>query len=299
MKTLLLTHPLPTRDFADAIRHIAPDIDLVDYQPQDEAAEWADVEAVLGWRFPHGVAARLPRLRWVCSIGAGVEKVLVPDLAPQVQVSRIVDVEQDEAIAQFVALMALRHARGLAGYEELQRRKSWTRRPMGALQCRVGVLGVGAVGGAVARLLGRIGFQVQGFSRSGSIGLDEVLATSDIVVCALPLTAQTTGIINARTLALMPQGSYLINIARGAHVVEADLIEAVRAGHLAGAALDVQQHEPLPADDPLWTVDGISITPHIAGQSTPQTMAAQFVAGWRCVQRGEIPPNLVDRSAGY
>lgn len=299
MKTLLLTHPLPSRDFADAIRHIAPDIDLVDYQPQDEAAEWVDVEAVLGWRFPHGVAARLPRLRWVCSIGAGVEKLLVPDLAPQVQVSRIVDVEQDEAIAQFVALMALRHARGLAGYEELQRRKSWTRRPMGALQCRVGVLGMGAVGGAVARLLGAIGFQVQGFSRSGGVALNEVLAISDIVVCALPLTAQTTGIISARTLGLMPQGSYLINIARGAHVIEADLIEAVRSGHLAGAALDVQQREPMPADDPLWAVPGISITPHIAAQPSWHTVAQQFVAGLRCVQRGQPPPNAVDRLRGY
>lgn len=299
MKTLLLTHPLPSRDFADAIRTIAPDIDLMDYEPQADPAEWADVEAVLGWRFPAGVAARLPRLRWVCSIGAGVEKLLVPDLAPQVQMSRIVDVEQDQAIGQFVALMALRHARGLAGYEELQRRKSWTRRPMGALQCRVGVLGMGAVGSAIARLLSAIGFQVQGFSRRGAVALHEVLSTSDIVVCALPLTPHTTGIISARTLALMPQGSYLINIARGAHVVEADLIDAVRSGHLAGAALDVQQHEPMPADDPLWSVDGISITPHIAGQSTPQTMAAQFVAGWRCVQRGAAPPNLVDRSAGY
>jgi len=299
MKTLLLTHPLPTGDFARAIQHIAPDIELLDYQPQADPTAWAGVEAVLGWRFPAGVAARLPRLRWVCSIGAGVEKLLVPELDPQVLVSRIVDVEQGAAIAQFVAMMALRHARGLAGYEEQQRRKAWTRRPMGALQSRVGVLGMGAVGRAVAELLRVIGFRVMGFSRSGTASLDEVLAASDIVVCALPLTAQTAGIVNARTLALMPRGSYLINIARGAHIVEADLIAAVRSGQLAGAALDVQNREPLPADDPLWCVEGISITPYIAGQSSPQTMAAQFVAGWRNVQRGAAPANLVDRVRGY
>ena len=97
----------------------------------------------------------------------------------------------------------------------------------------------------------------------------------------------------------MPRGSYLINIARGSHVVEADLIAAVQRGHLAGAALDVQRNEPMKADDPLWNVPGITITPHIAAQSSPQTIAAQFIAGLRCVERGETPPQTVDRARGY
>jgi phosphoglycerate dehydrogenase-like enzyme len=97
----------------------------------------------------------------------------------------------------------------------------------------------------------------------------------------------------------MPRGSYLINIARGAHVVEPDLIAAVTSGHLAGAALDVQRNEPMSSDDPLWAVPGITITPHIAAQSSPETIAAQFVAGLRCVQRGETPPQVVDRARGY
>ena len=97
----------------------------------------------------------------------------------------------------------------------------------------------------------------------------------------------------------MPTGSYLINIARGAHVVEPDLIEAVRAGHLAGAALDVQRREPMLATDPRWSVPGITITPHIAAQSSAQTIAAQFVAGLDCLRRGEPPPRLVDRARGY
>lgn len=299
MKTLLLTHPLPTREFAAAIHQIAPQIELIDNLPESVAADWSDVEAVLGWRFAPGALQRLPRLRWVCSIGAGVEKLLVPGLPAAVQVSRIVDLEQDRAIAQYVALMALRHARGLARYEAQQRERSWDRHPAGPLQCRVGVLGMGAVGTAVADLLGHIGFQVQGTSRSGSVSLHDVLGASDIVVCALPLTESTTGILDRSAFAAMPRGSYLINIARGAHVVEADLIEAVRSGHLAGAALDVQQREPMSADDPLWSIEGISITPHIAGQSSPQTIAAQFVEGWNRVCRGEAPPHRVDRSRGY
>jgi phosphoglycerate dehydrogenase-like enzyme len=148
-------------------------------------------------------------------------------------------------------------------------------------------------------MLQALGFEVTGFRRSGGPSLEQVLRASEIAVCALPLTPQTRGLLDARTLAWLPPGAYLINIARGEHVVEPDLIAAVRSGRLAGAALDVQAREPLPADDPLWAEAGITITPHIAAQSSPQTIAAQFVQGWRSLQRGEVPPNQVDRARGY
>ncbi len=299
MKTLLLTDPMPAGYFTKAIHAIAPDVELVEYRRDISDAELAGIEVVLGWRFPAGVAGRLPNLKWVCAVAAGVEKLLVPDLAAGVPVSRIVDTEQAEGIAQFVVLMALRHARGLVGYEAQQRERAWRRQPVAAVRSRVAVLGMGAMGGAVARLLGVVGFEVKGWSRSEGGALAALLAASDIVVCALPLTAQTDGLLDAGAFAQMPPGSYLINIARGAHVVEADLIAAVQRGHLAGAALDVQRREPMATDDPLWEVPGITITPHIAAQSSPQTIATQFVAGLRCVQRGEAPPQLVDRSRGY
>jgi phosphoglycerate dehydrogenase-like enzyme len=158
---------------------------------------------------------------------------------------------------------------------------------------------MGAMGSVVARLLTQVGFEVSGWSRRSEAPLDEILAASEIVVCALPLTPETDGLLDARAFARMPRGSYLINIARGSHVVEADLIDAVRRGHLGGAALDVQRNEPMGADDPLWSVPGITITPHIAAQSSPQTIAAQFVAGLRCLERGEVPPQTVDRRRGY
>jgi phosphoglycerate dehydrogenase-like enzyme len=299
MKTLLLTDPMPAGYFTKAIHAVAPGIELVEYRRDISDAELAGIEVVLGWRFPAGVAGRLPNLKWVCAVAAGVEKLLVPDLAAGVPVSRIVDTEQAEGIAQFVVMMALRHARGLVAYEALQHERAWRRQPVAAVRSRVAVLGMGAIGGAVARLLGAVGFEVKGWSRSEGGPLADLLAVSDIVVCALPLTAQTDGLFDARAFAQMPQGSYLINIARGAHVVERDLIDAVQRGHLAGAALDVQRREPMAADDPLWAVPGITITPHIAAQSSPQTIAAQFVAGLRCVQRGEMPSQLVDRLRGY
>ena len=299
MKTLLLTDPMPAGYFTKAIRALAPDADLVEYRADASDAELAAIEVVLGWRIPPGLAARLTNLKWVCAVAAGVEKLLVPDLAPQVPVSRIVDAEQAEGIAQFVVLMALRHARNLPAYEVLQRERAWRRQPVAAVRSHVAVLGMGAMGGAVARLLGTVGFEVQGWSRSHGGTLEALLAASDIVVCALPLTAQTDGMLDARAFASMQRGAYLINIARGAHVVEPDLIAAVRSGHLAGAALDVQRHEPMGADDPLWSVPGITITPHIAAQSSPETIAVQFVTGLRCLQRGERPPQTVDRQRGY
>ena len=299
MKTLLLIDPIPAGAYLKALHDIAPELEVLPWRQDITDAELADVEVVLGWRFPPGVAGRLPRLKWVSSVAAGVEKLMVPELAAHVPLSRIVDTEQAEGIAQFVVMMALRHARSLALYEKQQVERAWRRQPVGAVRSRVAVLGMGTMGGATARLMGAVGFPVTGWSRSTGASLDALLATSDIVVCALPLTPQTEGILDARAFALMPQGAYLINIARGAHVVEADLIAAVRSGHLGGAALDVQCNEPMSAEDPLWSVPGITITPHIAAQSSAATIASQFIIGLRCVQRGESPPQVVDRARGY
>lgn len=299
MRTLLISAPMPERYFSPALREAHPGIDLLEYsqQPGDEAL--ADVQAVLAWQLPPGIAARLPRLKWVCAVAAGVDKLLVPELPPQVMVSRIVDAEQAEGIAQFVVLMALRHARGLVAYEAQQRQHDWTRKPVAVVRSRVTVLGTGAMGAVVMAMLAKVGFDVRGWNRRCGQTLHEALRGSEIVVCALPLTPETNGLLDAAAFAAMPQGAYLINIARGAHVVEPDLMAALQGGHLAGAALDVQTREPLPADDPLWDTPGITITPHIAAQSSPRVIAEQFIAGLRCLERGEIPANTIDRARGY
>lgn len=299
MKVLMLTAPVASTPLAEAIRRRAPELELVDYGRDLGDAELAAIDVALGWRMPSGLAARMPRLGWLCSIAAGVEKLLVPDLAPHVVVSRIVDRAQAAGIAQFVATMVLHHARALPRYEAQQRERAWTRHIEPMATHRVGVLGTGAMGGAIADWLGRVGFRVTGWNRRSPETLHALLAASEIVVCALPLTEETEGILDAAAFARMPRGGYLVNVARGEHVVEADLIAAVRSGHLAGAALDVQQHEPMPADDPLWAVPGITITPHIAAQPSSETIAEQFVAALRAVQTGGAIPNAIDRARGY
>ena len=299
MKILLATQPMPAAIFIDAIRARAPELELVEYRSALGDADLADVDVVLGWQMPAGLPARLPRARWVCSVAAGVEKLLAPGLAPDVRVARIVDREQAAGIAQFVVAMALRHARSLELYEAQQRARDWTRRPLPIARHAVGVLGTGAMGGEIAAWLERCGLVVRGWNRRSPESFDELLAGSEIVVCALPLTPTTEGILDAHAFARMPRGAYVINVARGQHIVEPDLIAAVRSGHLSGAALDVQRREPLPADDPLWTVPGITITPHIAAQPSTETVADQFVASVRALERGEPMINEVDRARGY
>lgn len=295
---LLLADAAMAAPLVAAITAQAPDLKLLPYSRTLTDAELADIEVVLGWRFPAGLASRLPRLRWVCAMAAGVDKLLVPELAPSVLVSRTVDPDQALGIAQYVAMMVLRQARGLAVYEAQQRQRQWLRHPMAAARSKVLVLGWGEIGRECGRLLEALGFQVSGWRRNSG-PLHEALAGADVVVDALPLTPQTEGLLDAAAFAAMPRGAYFVNIARGAHVVEADLIAALQSGQLAGAALDVQAIEPMTVDDPLWDQPNVSITPHIAAQSSPHTVAAQFLTGLACLKNGQPLPNAVDRTRGY
>lgn len=283
---------------AAAVQRLEPGLRCLSGFDTHDDATLAQVQIALGWRFPRGLVERLPELRWVCSMAAGVEKLLVPELPPQVLVSRVVDPEQAVGMGQYVAAMVLRQVRGLARYTAQQQAHDWSRTPMAVARHRVLVLGWGEVGREVGRQLGALGLPVQGWHRDGT-PLHAALAQAEVVVNTLPLTPQTEGLLNAAAFAAMAPGAYLVNVARGGHVVEADLIAAVRSGHLAGAALDVQQHEPLPPDDPLWDVPGITITPHIASQPSTATVAAQFVAALQAWRRGEPLPHRVDRSRGY
>jgi glyoxylate/hydroxypyruvate reductase len=300
MTHVLLMPAVPAQVGAliEAVARDEPDLHFLSgFDGLDDAA-LAQVDILLGWRLPRGLAPRLPRLRWVCSMAAGVEKLLVPDLDPSVPITRVVDPDQALGMAQYTAAVVLRHLRGLARYDAQQLERDWTRHPMAASRQSVVVLGWGEVGREIGRVLQALGLAVRGWHRDGT-PLHEALQHAEVVINTLPLTAQTTGLLDGRAFAAMPPGAFFVNVARGGHVVEADLIAAVRSGHLSGAALDVQQHEPLPADDPLWAVPGISLTPHIAAQPSHATVAAQFVANLRRWRGGEPLLNLVDRARGY
>ena len=290
--------PAQAEDLLAALMAAAPHVEPVPYRREMSDAKLAHIACALAWRMPTGLAERMPALRWVCATGAGVDKLLVPKLPERVLVSRVVDPEQAAGMAQFAALMVLRHARGLPGYEAQQRERRWRRHAIAAARHRVLVLGRGEVGQAVAEALTALGFMVSAWHRQAG-SLLSLLSRADITVNTLPLTPETSGLLDAAAFAAMPPGAYLVNLARGGHVIEPDLIGAVMSGHLAGAALDVQEHEPMQADDPLWSVPGIAITPHIAAQPSWRTVAQQFALSLALVQRGELPAHRVDRGRGY
>ncbi|UZD55350.1 2-hydroxyacid dehydrogenase [Caldimonas aquatica] len=308
MGIVVLSSPLPSAPFAEALRAAAPDIPVWTEQDDPPADE---VEALLAWRLKPGIVGRYPRLRLVCSTGAGVDKLLVPDLPAGLPLTRVVDPDQAVQIAQYVLGCTLRHTRDLTLYAAQQSQRLWRRHPVRpSARCRIGILGFGAVGQAIARAFGPVGYPVTGWSRRpkavagcvcvhGASGLAQVLATSDVLVCALPLTAETRGLLDHRRLSALPAGAYVINVGRGEQLVEDDLRRLLDDGHLAGAALDVFEREPPPADHWVWSHPRVLATPHIAAQAADSVVAAQCVAALRAVREGRLPDHAIDRHAGY
>jgi glyoxylate/hydroxypyruvate reductase A len=214
-------------------------------------------------------------------------------------------------MTEYVLLAVLRHHRQFDHFEREQRAGRWSfALPPLAADRRIGIMGLGELGSAAARSLAAQGFPVAGWSRTakdlpgietfaGEQSRPAFLARTDILVCLLPLTADTAGILDAATFAGLPRGAFVINVARGAHLVEDDLIAALDAGQLAGATLDVFREEPLPADHPLWRHPKVLITPHVASYSSPLTAAPGVIRNIALACAGQPLIHQVDRDRGY
>lgn len=271
----------------------------------------ADIEVALVWRAPPGELARYPNLKAILSLGAGIEWLIGDPTVPDVPIARMVDPSLTRTMTEYVFLAVLRHHREFDRFEREQRARRWAYRfPPQAADRRVGIMGLGELGAAAARALARHGFQVAGWSRTpkaidgvtshaGRAALAGFLHRTDILVCLLPLTADTQGILDAETFAALPHGAAVINVARGAHLVEADLLAALDSGHLGGATLDVFREEPLPPESPLWAHPKILITPHVASYCVPSTAADGVVDNIRRALAGEPLRHQVDRTRGY
>ncbi len=284
----------------------------LDMRVWPETGDAGDVDAALVWNHPRGALAKFPNLRAILSLGAGVNHILDdPELPPGVPVARIVDPALAEGMAEYATLAVLRYHRNFDAYEKFQRDRRWKPLPIPVTAARrVGVLGLGEIGRACAEAIARLGFPVAGWSRTpkslpgiesyaGAEALAKFLARTDILVCVLPLTPATRGIIDAATLGALSRGAFVINIARGAHVVDADLIAALDSGHIAGATLDVFADEPLPREHPFWAHPGITVTPHIASLTNPETAADGVADNLRRLADGRPLLHLVDRARGY
>lgn len=277
-----------------------------DYKPED-------IDYTLSFRPPPGFLKTLPKLKTIYSLGAGVDGFLAdPDFPKQIPLVRFVDPQLSTEMAQYVVLHVLLQHRNAKAFEETQKQSKWAQMmlPRKTADTRIGILGLGEIGTMAGERLRDLGFPVSGWSRSrkqvdgiksyaGEGEFAAFMGASDFLICLLPLTEDTRGILNAKTFAMLPKESYVINVARGGHLIESDLIAALDSGHLAGATLDVFQTEPLPETSPLWKHPKIVVTPHVAAISDPR-VAAQFVIdGIARAERGEKHPNTVDMSRGY
>jgi glyoxylate/hydroxypyruvate reductase A len=269
----------------------------------------AGVDVALVASPPPGTLERLRGAKLIQSLWMGVERLLADPALPRgVPLARLVDPGMVAAMSETVLAHTLDWHRRLYRYREQQPDARWHRyRQYMASDHTVGLLGLGALGTDAARKLLALGFKVAGFSRRPkkvdgvecSTDLSLVLSRSDVLVCLLPLTDKTKGILNLENLNKMKKGGGLVNVARGPHVVLPDLIAALDSGQLAHAWLDVFDEEPLPASSPLWKHPRVSITPHAAALTEPRTAVAAIAENVERVRRGEKPLNLVDREAGY
>ena len=310
MAILLSTKAHTMQDWKAALLAVDPSLEIRLFP---DAGNPAEIEAAVVWT-AHDMMElrRYPNLKLIVSMGAGVDHLLrAPGPPPGIPVARLKDVLLTSAMAEWVLLNVLRFHRQDPEYRALQQHKEWLELSAPSTsERRIGILGIGELGSASARVLTALGFPVMGWSRSakalpgvqtfhGAEGLMAMAAKTDILICLLPLTPETRGVLNAKLLSALPRGAYVINGARGGHMVAEDMLAALDSGHIAGAALDVFEPEPLPPESPFWSHPKVFLTPHAASITIPSSVAPQVVENIHNMHAGRPLINLVDFSLGY
>jgi glyoxylate/hydroxypyruvate reductase A len=282
----------------------------------DAVGDAAGIHYACVWKPPAGLLAGFRNLKAIFSLGAGADDLLADPRLPDVPVVRIVDPDLTMRMTEYVVLHVLMCHRRQRLYDAQQRERLWHEHSQpAAREVVVGIMGLGVLGASAAHMLQRIGFKVAGWSRTpkalpgvetfqGAQGLEPFLRQSEILVCLLPATPATRGIINLDLLRKLRkhgalQGAYLINAGRGSLQIDADILAALEEGSLAGATLDVFATEPLPIESPLWGHPKLTITPHNAAQAVPQTLAVSVLQQIDRMELGHRPENTIDRAHGY
>ena len=308
---ILLLKPgrVPAQHWIDAFAAKMPELEV---RLWPDVGDRAEVDVLFTVRIAEGEVARFPNLKFVALIAAGADRLLAdPDIPPHLPIVRSINPEMALTMKAWVVYQVVRHHREMARYEADQAAHRWNRLAVvPPREVRIGVMGLGVLGGAAARALLDFGFDVAGWSRrGGSIegiedfigpdGLRPFLTRSDILVSILPFTKDTEGVLDADAFAALPKGAYVINCGRGELVVEEDLKAALDSGHLLGAALDVFRTEPLPDDHPFWEHPLITMTPHNASTGSAWHAVDVVIENIRRCQAGEPLIATVDRAAGY
>jgi glyoxylate/hydroxypyruvate reductase A len=288
-------------------RHL-PDLEI---RVHPDIGNPLDVRYALVWKPPTGFFAPFANLGLVINLGAGVDSLLGRTDLPNVPMTRLFDPNMARMMASFVQMAVLRHARDIAKFVRAQRRGQWDYiHPRDPASISVGVMGLGELGGRAAAELARHGFQVHGWSRTpkqiegvsctaGDAALNAFLSQCEILVCMLPLTPATQGLMTAERFAALPRGAAFVNVARGAVVDEPALIAALQSGQISEATLDVFATEPLPPGHPFYAMDQVLITPHVASIALPTSSAAEVAANIQRVRAGEVVKHQIDVARGY
>lgn len=309
MRILLYRADGITDPWVAGFKAALPDVEVVIWQ---DGAAIAPCDYAVLWSPTPPLLEQLAHVKAIFSTGAGVDAILkFADVLPQVPLIRLGDAGMAVQMAEYVAYAVLRYFRRFDQYETLARRGQWQPLPQHQKEdFSVGVMGMGVLGKRVLDTLAQFDFPLRGWSRrakqidgvscfSGAEGLDEFLRGTRVLVCMLPLTPATANLLDHARLSLLPGGAYLVNVGRGGHVAEPDLLTLIRAGHIAGATLDVFRDEPLPAPHPFWGEQRITITPHTSALTLPFDSALQIAGKIVALERGEPVADVVDRTQGY
>ncbi|MEM7424886.1 MAG: glyoxylate/hydroxypyruvate reductase A [Pseudomonadota bacterium] len=301
-------------EWADMMRVSAPDLDVRLWP--GETGEAGEIDYAVAWKPPHGELARLPNLKVIFSLGAGVDHIMSDPGLPDVPIVRVVDPDLTKRMTEYVVLHVLLRHRRHALYAAQQAERQWIEHSQpAAADVRVGIMGLGVLGQDSALRLRDLGFQVAGWSNSrkeiegiesfaGAGELDTFLARTDILVCLLPHTPDTEGMLNlSLTKRLAADGAlggpFLINAGRGGVQNSDEILQALEGGELKGASLDVFEEEPWPQDHPLWNHPNLYLTPHVAAESSPAAINAYILQQIRTFEKGGTLENVVDVSLGY
>lgn len=290
---------------------------FAEHAPDIEWRAWPDignpeeVEYLAAWQAPDDLEQVLPSLKVLFALSAGVDQLDLSRLPPELPVVRLLDPGITRGMCEYASWAVLSLHRDMLRYRQQQSARCWQAHLLQPAQKRrVGVMGLGAQAQQILATLAPLGFALSGWARSaheiagvdcyaGEAQLPAFLNQCDILLCVLPLTEQTQGILDRRLFAHLPRGAALINMGRGGHLVEADLLEALDSGQLSGAVLDVLQEEPAPAEHPFWQHPQIVLTPHIAAMTQPASAFGVLLENIRRFERGEPMVGEVDRHKGY
>jgi len=309
MKLLLKTDRYLIGRWKDALYQRVPGLDIVTFP---FVGDPSDIEVAVVWEPPKGLLASMPKLKLVVSTGAGVDHILKdPTFPKDVPLVRMVDPGLTQGMVEYVVMATLLCSRKMHRTFAAHARKLWEPETVPlAPELTVGIMGMGVLGRACAGALRGMGYNVIGWSRTpkdfdeiqsfdGLDGLEKFLTRTQILVCLLPLTPETEGILGRGTFNRMPNGSAVINVGRGGHLIEQDLIAALDKGKVEVAVLDVFNEEPLPVDNPLWEHPRVFVTPHVASVTTPESAIVSVAEAINEMRKGWPYTNLVDPNLGY